>query len=238
MQALQRLDTARVEAAVDELDPGSAADRISRQLALLIGGAIDAADDEERTEEAVEIADAIAGALIETGTDEDVLLEIPVRPARVLCAIYTPNPDVSAKLVEAPLAPARYPDRFLLSPIEIEPRPFQEALLEQLDLAREQGHHRNLLVAATGTGKTVIAAVDYARLGPSFHALGSFTRVAPEPRSSRRSAPAGPQSFRSGVRECAGTKPREPTSSPSPSTRATATSRRRPDIGTTQSARR
>lgn len=102
VQALQRLDTARVEAAVDELDPGSAADRISRQLALLIGGAIDAADDEERTEEAVEIADAIAGALIETGTDEDVLLEIPVRPARVLCAIYTPNPDVSAKLVEAP----------------------------------------------------------------------------------------------------------------------------------------
>ncbi len=55
-------------------------------------------------------------------------------------------------------------DRFLLSPIEIEPRPFQEALLEQLDLAREQGHHHNLLVAATGTGKTVIAAVDYARL--------------------------------------------------------------------------
>ena len=29
-----------------------------------------------------------------------------------------------------------------------------------------QGHHRNLLVAATGTGKTVMAAVDYARLRP------------------------------------------------------------------------
>ncbi len=28
----------------------------------------------------------------------------------------------------------------------------------------QQGHHRNLLVAATGTGKTVMAAVDYARL--------------------------------------------------------------------------
>jgi superfamily II DNA or RNA helicase/HKD family nuclease len=55
-------------------------------------------------------------------------------------------------------------DQTLLSPIEIELRPFQEALLEQIELARHQGHHRNLLVAATGTGKTVMAAVDYARL--------------------------------------------------------------------------
>jgi superfamily II DNA or RNA helicase len=55
-------------------------------------------------------------------------------------------------------------DITLLSPIEIELRPFQEALLEHVILARHQGHHRNLLVAATGTGKTVIAAVDYARL--------------------------------------------------------------------------
>jgi superfamily II DNA or RNA helicase len=55
-------------------------------------------------------------------------------------------------------------DILLLSPVEIELRPFQEALLEQVVLARHQGHHRNLLVAATGTGKTVMAAVDYVRL--------------------------------------------------------------------------
>ena len=52
----------------------------------------------------------------------------------------------------------------LLSPVEIHPHPFQERLLEQIALARELGHHRNLLVAATGTGKTVMAAVDYLRL--------------------------------------------------------------------------
>ena len=52
----------------------------------------------------------------------------------------------------------------LLSPIELRLEPFQERLLEQIALARESGHHRNLLVAATGTGKTVMAAVDYARL--------------------------------------------------------------------------
>ncbi len=51
-----------------------------------------------------------------------------------------------------------------LSPIEVRPEPFQVRLLEQIALARSQGHHRNLLVAATGTGKTVMAAIDYAGL--------------------------------------------------------------------------
>ena len=59
----------------------------------------------------------------------------------------------------------REPDHhLLLSPIEITLKPFQERLLEQIALARLQGEHRNLLVSATGTGKTVMAAVDYARL--------------------------------------------------------------------------
>lgn len=52
----------------------------------------------------------------------------------------------------------------MLSPIEIRLEPFQERLLEQIELSRQQGYHRNLLVSATGTGKTVMAAVDYARL--------------------------------------------------------------------------
>jgi superfamily II DNA or RNA helicase/HKD family nuclease len=52
----------------------------------------------------------------------------------------------------------------ILSPIELRPFPFQERLLELVAVSRERGHHRNLLVAATGTGKTVMAALDYARL--------------------------------------------------------------------------
>lgn len=52
----------------------------------------------------------------------------------------------------------------ILSPIELRPEPFQERLLEKISLSRSRGHHRNLLVSATGTGKTVMAAVDYARL--------------------------------------------------------------------------
>jgi len=54
--------------------------------------------------------------------------------------------------------------RVMLSPIELRPEPFQERLLEQIALSRERGHHRNLLVSATGTGKTVMAAIDYACL--------------------------------------------------------------------------
>ena len=52
----------------------------------------------------------------------------------------------------------------MLSPIEVRLEPFQERLLEQIAMARDQGRHRNLLVSATGTGKTVMAAVDYAGL--------------------------------------------------------------------------
>ncbi|WP_407345314.1 DUF3427 domain-containing protein [Pengzhenrongella phosphoraccumulans] len=54
--------------------------------------------------------------------------------------------------------------RIMLSPLEVRPHPFQSRLLELLEVSRELGHHRNLLVSATGTGKTVMAALDYAAL--------------------------------------------------------------------------
>lgn len=44
---------------------------------------------------------------------------------------------------------------------EITPRPFQLRILEALQASRLNGSTRNLVVAATGTGKTVIAALDY-----------------------------------------------------------------------------
>lgn len=49
--------------------------------------------------------------------------------------------------------------------VELRPYPFQEEILDRLAAARVvSGRRRNLIVAATGTGKTVIAAVDYARI--------------------------------------------------------------------------
>ncbi|QQL45376.1 DUF3427 domain-containing protein [Sulfuriroseicoccus oceanibius] len=44
---------------------------------------------------------------------------------------------------------------------EIHPKPFQQRILEALNAARSRGLKRNLIVAATGTGKTVISALDY-----------------------------------------------------------------------------
>lgn len=43
----------------------------------------------------------------------------------------------------------------------LEPKAYQQDMLDQLQLERRLGRRRNLLVAATGTGKTVVAAFDY-----------------------------------------------------------------------------
>ncbi|NLD06034.1 MAG: DUF3427 domain-containing protein, partial [Synergistaceae bacterium] len=45
---------------------------------------------------------------------------------------------------------------------DIPPYPFQKDILNQLKAERNvRGHYRNLIVAATGTGKTVVSAFDY-----------------------------------------------------------------------------
>jgi DNA or RNA helicases of superfamily II len=44
---------------------------------------------------------------------------------------------------------------------DLQPKPYQADMLEQLARERAYGRTRNLLVAATGTGKTVVAALDY-----------------------------------------------------------------------------
>ena len=47
---------------------------------------------------------------------------------------------------------------------DIHPYPYQQEILDKLHAEREvRGLHRNLVVAATGTGKTVISAFDYRR---------------------------------------------------------------------------
>jgi superfamily II DNA or RNA helicase/HKD family nuclease len=66
--------------------------------------------------------------------------------------------------------------RITLSGLEVRPYPHQRDMLERLEVEREvHDRHRNLLVAATGTGKTVMAALDYkqlrARLGRDLRLL-------------------------------------------------------------------
>lgn len=66
------------------------------------------------------------------------------------------------------LSRALSPERMLPGPLpvgfDLEPKDFQRPILDELAQARRAGRHRNLLLAATGTGKTVMAALDYRRL--------------------------------------------------------------------------
>jgi HKD family nuclease len=49
--------------------------------------------------------------------------------------------------------------------LDVHPYPHQQRMLERLTVERERhDRHRNLVVAATGTGKTVVAALDYRQL--------------------------------------------------------------------------
>ena len=59
-------------------------------------------------------------------------------------------------------------DAVSVYPFDIHPYPYQQQILDQLAADRTyRGRNRNLVVAATGTGKTVVAALDYRRLiGP------------------------------------------------------------------------
>ena len=59
-------------------------------------------------------------------------------------------------------------NRIDLSLFLIYPLPFQQRLLDDVAASRSAGFHRNLVVAATGTGKTVMSAFDYASLVTQF----------------------------------------------------------------------
>ncbi|WP_345204881.1 DUF3427 domain-containing protein [Fodinibacter luteus] len=80
------------------------------------------------------------------------------------------DPDADRDKLDDALAEAagtRINDRvtLTLSGLEVRPYPYQQEMLDQLEVERVvHGRHRNLLVAATGTGKTVVAALDYRRL--------------------------------------------------------------------------
>jgi len=56
-------------------------------------------------------------------------------------------------------------DNTILDGLNFRPHPFQDEILQKLQVARTvHDRHENLIVAATGTGKTMIAAFDYARI--------------------------------------------------------------------------
>jgi superfamily II DNA or RNA helicase/HKD family nuclease len=80
------------------------------------------------------------------------------------------NPDSDRDKLDDALNAARGVrpgDRVTLSisGLDVRPYPYQQEMLDAIDVERTvHDRHRNLLVAATGTGKTVVAALDYRRL--------------------------------------------------------------------------
>lgn len=79
------------------------------------------------------------------------------------------NPDADADRLDDALAEASGrrtgTTTISLSGLQVRPYAHQREILERLDTERKvHDRHRNLVVAATGTGKTVVAALDYQRL--------------------------------------------------------------------------
>jgi superfamily II DNA or RNA helicase/HKD family nuclease len=74
-----------------------------------------------------------------------------------------------AKFADA-IAAGRRGSQIVFLGLDVHPFPHQVEILERLQAEREiHGKHRNLVVAATGTGKTVVAALDYRRLSKDGH---------------------------------------------------------------------
>ena len=69
-----------------------------------------------------------------------------------------------AERLRRALSPSRHGEAAPGVLFELTPKDFQREILDELSEARRLDRHRNLLVAATGTGKTVMAALDYRRL--------------------------------------------------------------------------
>ncbi|GAA3632458.1 DEAD/DEAH box helicase [Microbacterium awajiense] len=89
--------------------------------------------------------------------------------------VYDPDHDrdrLDDALAEASGAGRHGRETVSLSGLEVRPYPYQLEMLDALAAERGvHGRHRNLVVAATGTGKTVLAALDYRRLGGSARSL-------------------------------------------------------------------
>ena len=82
--------------------------------------------------------------------------------------LYDPDHDrdrLDDALAEASGAARHSRVTITLSGLEVRPFNYQQEMLDAIAAERNvHGRHRNLVVAATGTGKTVVAALDYRRL--------------------------------------------------------------------------
>ncbi len=86
---------------------------------------------------------------------------------------YLPDRDGAtlAAALEGERGPVPVDDveRLVALNLDLSPHPHQTQMLDELEAERARGHNRNLVVAATGTGKTWVSAFDYRRLRDRGH---------------------------------------------------------------------
>lgn len=118
----------------------------------------------------------LSGAAVRDGLEWNVKAterETPhiLQTARIAFASYWSSPqfhdfdrELFSQVVEAQRNVADAATTAAIATPPIHPFPFQQTILDRLEAERElHGSKRNLVIAATGTGKTVIAALDFAR---------------------------------------------------------------------------
>lgn len=76
---------------------------------------------------------------------------------------FDPTSVEHSRRLKASLRQERSSDGITIAPFDIRPYSYQQEILDKLTAERAVGYRRNLVVAATGTGKTVISAFDFAR---------------------------------------------------------------------------
>src|SRR5699024_6744017 len=62
--------------------------------------------------------------------------------------------------------PAEYNVNPLEDALKIKPNKMQQAALKEIQAVRDAGHHKGLVISATGTGKTYLSAFDVRRFSP------------------------------------------------------------------------
>ncbi|PLC11634.1 helicase [Kocuria flava] len=79
--------------------------------------------------------------------------------------LYNPDQDGERLATALAVGGGRVSSDVSIAHLDVQPYPYQAQMLQELEAERViHDRHRNLVVAATGTGKTIVAALDYRRL--------------------------------------------------------------------------
>ncbi len=98
----------------------------------------------------------------EVWEEADVLSEAWIEEYEKIYARSNPQRDFSGVIESFP----KYPENPIEEALKIKPNNMQQAALSQIEALRAAGKDKGLIISATGTGKTYLAAFDVRRYAP------------------------------------------------------------------------